>query len=101
MYKELLININLGFKYFDFFKKTFFKKNIFAYKDPTSIESEFMWLIKIGILRREVDGQGLTSKVRITPLGREAFEKNLTSLKEKKHYIHKIIFCFMNTIRNK
>ncbi len=34
------------------------------------VEECFLWLIKIGILRREVDGQGLTSKVRITPLGR-------------------------------
>jgi len=82
-------------------KKTLFKNNVFNYKDEKSIESEFIWLIKVGILRREVDGQGLTSKVRITPLGREVFENNLSSLKEKKHYIHKLIICLMSTIRNK
>ena len=32
-------------------------------------EDHFSWLIKIGVLRREVDGQGLTNRVRLTPLG--------------------------------
>jgi hypothetical protein len=34
-------------------------------------ESSLMWLIKVGILRREVDGQGITDSFRLTPLGRE------------------------------
>ncbi|MEL6491859.1 MAG: Npun_F0494 family protein [Cyanobacteria bacterium J06634_6] len=34
-------------------------------------ESELMWLVSVGILRREVDGQGLTDSFRLTPLGRE------------------------------
>ncbi|MEL6471324.1 MAG: Npun_F0494 family protein [Cyanobacteria bacterium J06623_4] len=34
-------------------------------------ESELMWLATVGILRREVDGQGLTDSFRLTPLGRE------------------------------
>lgn len=34
-------------------------------------EDELMWLIQVGLLRREVDGQGLTDSFRITPLGRQ------------------------------
>lgn len=35
-------------------------------------EEHFRWMIRLGILRREVDGQGLTSKIRLTPIGRKA-----------------------------
>ncbi len=35
-------------------------------------EEYFNRMINLGILRREVDGQGLTSRVRLTPLGRQA-----------------------------
>jgi len=57
------------------------------------IENEFLKLIKIGVLRREVDGQGLTSKVRITPIGRQVL-KNRTDLFTKKiSLIKKIIIC--------
>jgi hypothetical protein len=38
------------------------------------VESELMWLIQVGLLRREVDGQGLTDSFRITPLGRQLVE---------------------------
>lgn len=34
-------------------------------------ENYLMWLIQVGILRREVDGQGITDSFRLTPLGRE------------------------------
>jgi len=34
-------------------------------------EDHLIWLIHLGVLRREVDGQGLTERVRLTPLGRE------------------------------
>lgn len=34
-------------------------------------ESELIWLITVGLLRREVDGQGLTDSFRLTPLGRQ------------------------------
>ncbi len=34
------------------------------------VEKELLWLIKVGILRREVDGQGITDSFRLTPLGR-------------------------------
>ena len=38
-------------------------------------EGLFSWLICLGVLRREVDGQGLTQRVRLTPLGRQALER--------------------------
>ncbi|MGP0130630.1 MAG: Npun_F0494 family protein [cyanobacterium endosymbiont of Rhopalodia musculus] len=34
-------------------------------------ERDLMWLITVGILRREVDGQGITDSFRLTPLGRK------------------------------
>lgn len=34
-------------------------------------ENHLMWLIQTGLLRREVDGQGLTDSFRLTPLGRQ------------------------------
>lgn len=34
------------------------------------IEALWIWLIQLGVLRREVDGQGLTERVRLTPMGR-------------------------------
>ncbi len=34
-------------------------------------EEHFLWLIRLGVLRREVDGQGLTERVRLTPMGRK------------------------------
>jgi len=33
-------------------------------------EDDLIWLIQLGVLRREVDGQGLTERVRLTPMGR-------------------------------
>ena len=37
----------------------------------SAVEGHLIWLIKLGVLRREVDGQGLTERVRLTPMGRE------------------------------
>jgi hypothetical protein len=39
------------------------------------VESATNWLIQVGVLRREVDGQGLTDSFRLTPLGLELIEK--------------------------
>lgn len=39
------------------------------------VEQELMWLIKVGLLRREVDGQGITDSFRLTPLGRQIIAK--------------------------
>lgn len=38
-------------------------------------ETELLWLTTVGILRREVDGQGLTDSFRLTPLGRKIVER--------------------------
>jgi hypothetical protein len=38
-------------------------------------ESALIWLISVGLLRREVDGQGITDSFRLTPLGRQLVEK--------------------------
>jgi hypothetical protein len=38
-------------------------------------ENELLWLIQVGVLRREVDGQGLTDSFRVTPLGRQLIQK--------------------------
>ncbi|MCL6434817.1 MAG: hypothetical protein K6T90_11500 [Leptolyngbyaceae cyanobacterium HOT.MB2.61] len=38
-------------------------------------ENELLWLIQVGLLRREVDGQGLTDSFRLTPLGRQLVQK--------------------------
>ena len=40
-----------------------------------STERELMWLAEVGLLRREVDGQGLTDSFRLTPLGRQIIEQ--------------------------
>lgn len=34
-------------------------------------EAELVWLIDVGLLRREVDGQGITDSFRLTPLGKQ------------------------------
>lgn len=38
-------------------------------------EDHLIWLIQLGVLRREVDGQGLTERVRLTPLGRQVLSQ--------------------------
>ncbi|KGG15575.1 MULTISPECIES: Npun_F0494 family protein [unclassified Prochlorococcus] len=57
-------------------KDKYIERPLFQISKSEKIENNFLWLIKIGVLRREVDGQGLTSKVRLTPLGRIILEKN-------------------------
>lgn len=39
------------------------------------VESELVWLIQVGLLRREVDGQGITDSFRLTPLGRKLVDQ--------------------------
>ena len=38
------------------------------------VEVELDWLIQVGLLRREVDGQGITDSFRLTPLGRQILD---------------------------
>lgn len=37
-------------------------------------DNALVWLIEVGLLRREVDGQGITDSFRLTPLGRQLTE---------------------------
>ena len=41
-------------------------------------ERELMWLIQVGLLRREVDGQGITDGFRLTPLAKHILAQYLT-----------------------
>jgi hypothetical protein len=38
-------------------------------------ENRLLWLIQVGVLRREVDGQGITDSFRITPLGYQLLQQ--------------------------
>jgi hypothetical protein len=38
-------------------------------------DNDLNWLIQVGVLRREVDGQGITDSFRLTPLGNQLLEK--------------------------
>ena len=38
-------------------------------------DSHLGWLMSVGIVRREVDGQGLTDSFRLTPLGRQLVDQ--------------------------
>ncbi|PZD71835.1 hypothetical protein C1752_04428 [Acaryochloris thomasi RCC1774] len=38
------------------------------------VEGLLTWLIDVGLLRREVDGQGLTDSFRLTPLGQQLLQ---------------------------
>ena len=40
-----------------------------------SCENALAWLIDVGVLRREVDGQGITDSFRLTPLGYQLIGK--------------------------
>tara|TARA_B100000700_G_C14828970_1_gene753585 strand:- start:428 stop:811 length:384 start_codon:yes stop_codon:yes gene_type:complete len=64
------------------------------FKNSASLESSFLWLIRIGVLRREVDGQGLTSRVRLTPLGRLIIEQDPTLPSQKIFFLEKMVIWF-------
>jgi len=75
-----------------FEKKSKYLNQEFMFINSSSfIENEFLKLIKIGVLRREVDGQGLTSKVRITPIGRQVLERRADLFTKKISFIKKLI----------
>jgi len=60
------------------------------FNNSTSVEAAFRWLITIGVLRREVDGQGLTSKIRLTPLGREILSATPELPEQKAGFLEQI-----------
>ena len=74
-------------------KSKYLSQEFIFIKNSLFIENEFLKLIKIGVLRREVDGQGLTSKVRITPTGREVIERHADLFTKKISLIKKLITC--------
>ena len=74
-------------------KSRYLSQEFMFIKNSLFIENEFLKLIKIGVLRREVDGQGLTSKVRITPTGREVIESHEDLFTKKISLIKKLITC--------
>jgi len=39
------------------------------------VENQLLWLIQVGLLRREVDGQGITDSFRLTPLGHRLLQQ--------------------------
>ena len=74
-------------------KSKYLNQEFMFIKSSSFIENEFIKLIKIGVLRREVDGQGLTSKVRITPIGRQVLESSADLFTKKISLIKKLITC--------
>ena len=74
-------------------KSKYLKKEYMFINSFLFIDNEFLKLIKIGVLRREVDGQGLTSKVRITPIGRKVIESSADLFTKKISHIKKLITC--------
>ena len=74
-------------------KSKYLNKEFMFIDSPLFIENQFLRLIKIGVLRREVDGQGLTSRVRITPIGRQVLENSSDLFNQKTTLIKKIITC--------
>ena len=74
-------------------KSKYLNKDFMFINSSLFIENEFLKLIKIGVLRREVDGQGLTSKVRITPIGRQVLENSKDIFNQKTTIFNILINC--------
>ena len=79
-------------------KSKYMKQEFMFINSYLFIENEFLKLIKIGVLRREVDGQGLTSKVRITPIGRQVLESNSDLFNQKITLIKKLMKCLKHQL---
>ena len=74
-------------------KSKYLNQGFMFINSSSFIENEFLKLIKIGVLRREVDGQGLTSKVRITPIGRQVLESSSDLFNKKTSLLKKLMTC--------
>ena len=81
-------------------KKVFTRREEYAFDSqswfstPRDVEAAFRALIRIGVLRREVDGQGLTEKIRLTPLGGHVLEDKMDFSRPKIGTLEKIILWF-------
>ena len=72
----------------------FCKDGVTWFRNADDVETSFRWLIKVGVMRREVDGQGLTSRIRLTPLGRKIREQGIDLPVQKANSWERIIFWF-------
>ena len=82
-------------------KSEYLNKEFMFINSSLFIENEFLKLIKIGVLRREVDGQGLTSKVRITPIGRQVLESSSDLFKQKTTLRKELITCLKHQLSSR
>ena len=82
-------------------KPTYLNQEFMFVNSSLFIENEFLRLIKIGVLRREVDGQGLTSKVRITPIGRQVLESSSDLFNQKTTFIKQLMKCVKHQLATK
>ena len=90
---QSLLNKSLSAQNVFLNKSKYLKQEFMFIHSSLFIENEFLRLIKIGVLRREVDGQGLTSKVRITPIGRQVLESSSDLFNQKTALIKKLMTC--------
>ena len=74
-------------------KSKYLNKEFMFINSSLFIENEFLKLIKIGVFRREVDGQGLTSKVRITPIGRQVLENSSDLFNQRTSLFKRLRTC--------
>ena len=74
-------------------KEKYFSNKNYWFQNSEEVENDFRWLILLGVLRREVDGQGLTSRVRLTPLGRYIMETRPKLMKEKVFPLERLRNC--------
>jgi len=90
---EILLEDSLSAEEVFLNKSKYLNKEFIFIKSSTFIENQFLRLIKIGVLRREVDGQGLTSRVRTTPIGRQVLESSSDLFNKRTSLLKKLISC--------
>tara|TARA_B100000700_G_scaffold112557_1_gene126565 strand:+ start:1129 stop:1503 length:375 start_codon:yes stop_codon:yes gene_type:complete len=94
LFFQNLLDNSLSAQYVFLNKSKYLHKHFMFINSPLLIENQFLKLIRIGVLRREVDGQGLTSKVRITPIGRQVLENSTDLFNSRRNYLKKLLTCF-------
>lgn len=69
------------------------------YESELACDNALDWLIQVGILRREVDGQGITDSFRLTPLGRQVVEKLQQNPKRSASWRDRLYNSLIRTFR--